>query len=256
MSSFEGERIAKVIARAGVCSRREAEALVATGRVEVDSETLTSPAFNVRPGQVIRIDGETLPEEQPTRLFRLHKPKGVLTSAHDPEGRRTIYDLLPGDVPRLMPIGRLDLNSEGLLLLTNDGVLKRHLELPSTGWIRRYRVRAYGRVNQDQLSSLKEGVRIDDITYGSIDAKIDSAQGSNVWLTMGLREGKNREIRRVLEHFDLQVNRLIRIAYGPFQLGTLASKELEEVKGKVLKEQLGAKVHITTKKPTIHRRPS
>ncbi len=241
MSAFEGERIAKLIARAGVCSRREAEALIAAGRVQIDSETLQSAAVNVRPGQTIKIDGEVLRETEPTRLFRLNKPRGIVTSAHDPEGRKTIYDLLPAELPRLMPVGRLDLTTEGLLLLTNDGGLKRFLELPSTGWLRRYRVRAYGRVEQAALDELKDGVAIDGVNYGGVEARVDRVQGHNVWLSMGLREGKNREIRNILESLDLQVNRLIRIAYGPFQLGALKDREVEEVTGKVLKEQLGTK---------------
>ena len=237
-----GERIAKRIARAGVCSRRDAERLIAEGRVAVDGETLTSPALNVLPASVVTIDGERLPDAEPARLFRFHKPEGVVTAARDPDGRPTIDDRLPAGLPRLMPIGRLDLGSEGLLLLTNDGGLKRRLELPATGWLRRYRVRAHGRIDPAALAALGQGITIEGVVYGPIDARLDRVQGSNAWLTMGLREGKNREIRNVLAHFGWQVSRLIRIAYGPFQLGALAAGEIEEVPGKVLREQLGQKL--------------
>lgn len=243
----KGERIAKIIARAGVCSRREAEALIAAGRVELDGETVRQPGTTVRPGQRVSIDGEPLPALEPPRLFRLHKPKGVLTTAHDAEGRKTIYDLLPPGLPRLMPVGRLDLNSEGLLLLTNDGGLKRHLELPATGWIRRYRVRVFGSVDEAALAELAKGVTIEGVTYGTIQASLDRRMGRNAWLTFALREGKNREIRRICQHLGLQVGRLLRVAYGPFQLGALREGAVEEVPGKVLKEQLGG---IWAQKPT------
>ena len=235
-----GERIAKRIARAGLCSRRDAERLIALGRVTVDGERLRSPALDVRPEQRITVDGVPLAAAEPARLFRYHKPKGVLTAARDPEGRTTIDDTLPDDLPRLMPIGRLDLNSEGLLLLTNDGGLKRRLELPATGWLRRYRVRAFGAVDDAQLRTLAAGVVVDGIAYGPIQARIDRLQGDNLWLTLGLREGKNREVRKVLQHVGLEVNRLIRVAYGPFQLGQLARRGIEEVRHKVLAEQLGS----------------
>ena len=236
----EGERIAKVIARAGLCSRRDAERLVAERRVAVDGRVLDSPAFNVRPGQRVTVDGKPLPAAEPARLFRYHKPRGVVTTARDPEGRPTIYDTLPEGLPRLMPIGRLDLNSEGLLLLTNDGELKRRLELPSTGWLRRYRVRVHGHPEEPQLKALAGGITVDGIAYGPIDARLDRHQGDNAWLTMALREGRNREVRRVLEHLGFQVSRLIRVAYGPFQLGSLPERGIEEVRPKVLKEQLGS----------------
>jgi 23S rRNA pseudouridine2605 synthase len=235
-----GERIAKLIARAGVCSRREAEALVAQRRVAVDGLVLDSPAVRVRPGQRVTLDGKLLPEAEATRLFRYHKPKGVVTSTRDPDGRTTLYDTLPEGLPRLMPVGRLDINSEGLLLLTNDGALKRKLELPSTGWLRRYRARAFGEVDDRRLKALAEGMTIDGVAYGPIQARLDRMQGGNAWLTVSLREGKNREVRRALEHVGLKVNRLIRLAYGPFQLGTLAKRAVEEVSPKVLREQLGA----------------
>ena len=234
-----GERVAKVIARAGVCSRRDAEKLIAERRVAVDGKTLDTPAVKVRPGQRVTVDGEVLPAAEPPRLWRFHKPEGVVTAARDPEGRTTIYDRLPEGLPRVMPVGRLDISSEGLLLLTNDGGVKRRLELPSTGWIRRYRVRAHGRVTQEELDKLAKGVTVDGVTYGAIQASLDSQQGANAWLTMSLREGKNREIRRVCEHLGLAVNRLIRVSYGPFHLGKMPPGAVEEVTGKVLREQLG-----------------
>jgi 23S rRNA pseudouridine2605 synthase len=235
-----GERIAKRIARAGLCSRRDAEAWILAGRVSVDGSVLDSPARNVLPGQTILVDGRPLPDAEPPRLFRFHKPKGLVTTARDPEGRPTIYDRLPAELPRLMPIGRLDLPSEGLLLLTNDGELKRRLELPSTGWLRRYRVRVFGTPDDARLAALARGITIDGVAYGPIDARLERIQGDNAWLVMGLREGKNREIRRVLEHLGHPVSRLIRIAYGPFQLGSLGKGAIEEVRPKVLKDQLGS----------------
>ncbi|MEX0922550.1 MAG: pseudouridine synthase [Rhodovibrionaceae bacterium] len=235
----EGERIAKVIARAGVCSRRDAEKLIAERRVAVDGKVIDTPATKVTPAQRIRIDGEALPQAEPARLWRFHKPGGIVTAARDPEGRPTVYDRLPEGLPRVMPVGRLDITSEGLLLLTNDGELKRRLELPSTGWIRRYRVRVHGRISQSELDKLAEGVTVEGVTYGAIQATLDSQRASNAWLTMSLREGKNREIRRVCEHLELSVNRLIRVSYGPFHLGKLEPGAIDEVKGKVLREQLG-----------------
>lgn len=240
MTTASGERIAKRIARAGVCSRREAEDLVRQGRVAVDGNTLDSPAVTVGESSRITIDGEPLPKAAPARLFRYHKPKGVLTTAKDPSGRGTIYDQLPRDLPRLMPVGRLDLSSEGLLLLTNDGGLKRHLELPATGWTRRYRVRVYGRVEPEKLKALADGVTVEGVAYGPIRAALDAQQGANAWVSVSLKEGKNREVRRVMEHLGLQVNRLIRVAYGPFQLGHLKEGHLEEIPPKVLREQLGS----------------
>ncbi|MGF1611517.1 MAG: pseudouridine synthase [Kiloniellales bacterium] len=237
--SAKGERVAKVIARTGLCSRREAERLIAEGRVAIDGEPIASPAVTVAPGQRVTVDGEALPAAEPARLWRFHKPAGVLTTARDPQGRRTVYDLLPPGLPRLMPVGRLDLNSEGLLLFTNDGALKRRLELPATGWRRRYRVRVYGRPEEARLAALARGITVEGIDYGPIMAKLDSQSGANAWLTVTLVEGKNREIRRVCEHLGLTVNRLIRVAYGPFQLGKLAEGALDEVPAKVLREQLG-----------------
>lgn len=234
------ERIAKRIARSGLCSRREAERWIADGRVAVEGEVLSGPAVTVRADQLVTVDGEPLPEPERARLFRFHKPRHVLTTASDPQGRPTIYDRLPPGYPRLMPIGRLDLDSEGLLLLTNDGELKRRLELPATGWIRRYRVRVHGRVDEAGLAALKEGITADGVTYGPISATLDRVQGSNAWLTVSLREGKNREIRKALLSNGWLVSRLIRISFGPFHLGGLGPDQLEEVTGKVLKEQLGA----------------
>jgi 23S rRNA pseudouridine2605 synthase len=234
------ERVAKRIARSGLCSRRDAERLIAAGRVAVDGAVLSGPAVTVSAANVVTVDGEPLPSAEPARLFRYHKPAGLLTAARDPEGRPTIYDRLPSDLPRLMPVGRLDLASEGLLLLTNDGGLKRRLELPATGWVRRYRVRVHGTIDEAKLAALAKGIAIDGFAYGPIEARLDRVQGSNAWLTVALREGKNREIRRVLEHFGWPVGRLIRLSFGPFQLGRLRPGEVEEVTGKVLREQIGA----------------
>lgn len=244
-SNFEGERIAKRIARSGVCSRRDAERLIADGRVAVDGQVISSPALNITPDQRVTVDDTPLPGLEPVRLFRLHKPMGVISAARDPDGRRTLDDLVreaDPKLPRLMPVGRLDINSEGLLLMTNDGELKRRLELPSTGWLRRYKVRAYGTIPDTALANLKNGITIDGLRYSSILARLESRKGANAWYSIGLKEGKNREVRRVLEHLGLQVSRLIRVAYGPFQLGALPSRAVEEFTGKVLREQLGKKM--------------
>lgn len=234
-----GERIAKVIARAGVCSRRDAERLIAEQRVTVDGRIVDTPAFLVGTSSRIAIDGALLPARRPTRLWRYHKPAGLVTTHRDPVGRPTIFERLPPDLGRVISIGQLDLTSEGLLLLTNDGALSRHLELPSTGWVRRYRVRAFGSVGEPALAALKAGITVDGVSYGAIDARIDRRQGDNVWLTLALGEGRNREVRRVLAHLGLKVNRLIRLSYGPFQLGALKPGQVEEVTRKVLAEQLG-----------------
>ena len=238
-SEKEDARIAKVMARAGLCSRREAETWIAEGRVSVNGVALTSPAFNVGPRDKIIVDGKLLGGRERTRLFMFNKPRDLVTTNADPDGRPTIFGVLPPELPRLMAIGRLDINTEGLLLLTNDGGLARVLELPKTGWLRRYRVRANGQTDQARLDELRNGVTIDGEDYAGIEATLDRVQGANVWLTMGLREGKNREIKRVLEHIGLYVNRLIRISYGPFQLGDLGDGALEEVPGRVLRDQLG-----------------
>ena len=237
-----GQRIAKVIARAGLASRREAEAWIAAGRIAVNGTTIASPAIDVTGSDRITVDGEPLPARQRTRLFLYHKRRGLMTTHVDPQGRPTIFQNLPRDLPRLISVGRLDFNTEGLLLLTNDGTLARVLELPATAWLRRYRVRAHGSVTQDRLDGLRRGVVIDDIHYGPIEAALDRVQGSNVWLTLGIREGKNREIRNVLGHLGLGVTRLIRISFGPFQLGELGEGEVEEVRTRVLREQLGEKL--------------
>jgi 23S rRNA pseudouridine2605 synthase len=237
-----GQRIAKIIARAGLASRREAEAWIAAGRVAVNGTIIASPAIDVTGSDQITVDGEPLPARQRTRLFLYHKPRGLMTTHADPQGRPTIFQNLPGDLPRLISVGRLDFNTEGLLLLTNDGALARLLELPATGWLRRYRVRAHGSITQDRLDGLRRGVTIDGIHYGPIEAALDRAQGANVWLTLGIREGKNREVRNVLGHLGLSVTRLIRISFGPFRLGELGEGEVDEVRTRVLREQLGDKL--------------
>jgi len=241
-STGAGERIAKVIARAGLCSRREAEAWITAGRVAVNGERVASPARNVTPEDRVTVDGEPLPQRERTRLFLYHKPRGLVTTRADPQGRPTIFGALPHDLPRLLSVGRLDMNTEGLLLLTNDGGLARILELPATGWLRRYRVRAHGRVPAERLAALREGITIDGIRYGPIEARLEREQGANTWLVFAMREGKNREVKNVLGHLGLAVNRLIRLSFGPFQLGELAAGAIEEVKTRTLRDQLGARV--------------
>src|SRR5258708_4748801 len=238
----DGERIAKVIARAGLASRREAEAWITAGRVSVNGAKIVSPALNVTRADKIVVDGKPLPGAERTRLFLYHKPRGLVTPSADPRGRPTILDALPKDLPRLISIGRLDLTTEGLLLLTNDGGLARALELPATAWLRRYRVRAHGKVMQPQLDALRDGVTVDGINYGPIEALLDREQTSNVWITFAIREGKNREVRNVLRHLGLQVARLIRVSFGPFQLGDLPEGDVAEVPTRILRDQLGDKL--------------
>jgi 23S rRNA pseudouridine2605 synthase len=233
-----GERIAKWLARAGAASRRDAERLIAEGRVKLNNKPVAHPATFVQSGDVVLVNGAPVEPPARTRLWRYHKPPGLMTTHRDPEGRPTVFERLPPGMPRVISIGRLDLNSEGLLLLTNDGALARQLELPSTGWLRRYRVRAHGIVNEAALAALARGVTVDGMRYGPIEAGLDARKGENVWLTVSLREGRNREVRRVMAHLGLQVNRLIRVAYGPFQLGRLPRGAVEEVPARVMREQI------------------
>jgi 23S rRNA pseudouridine2605 synthase len=233
------ERIAKRIARAGICSRRDAELYIANGRVSVNGVVITSPALNVTTADQISVDGKPLPAREPAGLWRYYKPRGLVVSDRDEQNRTTIFDQLPSGLPRLITIGRLDLDSEGLLLMTNDGDLARHLELPSTGWSRKYRVRVQGHVDQTRLAELANGVTIDGIRYGKVLASLDRQMPSNAWLTVAIREGKNREIRRIMEYLGHQVSRLIRISYGPFQLGDMKDGEIFQIKQRILAEQLG-----------------
>jgi len=239
-----GERVAKVLARAGVASRREIERLIGEGKVALNGVVLTSPAVKVGGRDVLTVDGQAVTAAEATRLFRYHKPAGLMTTHRDPKGRATVFDALPAGLPRLISVGRLDLTSEGLLLLTNDGGLARALELPSSGWKRQYRARAFGRIDQKRLDTLKDGLTVEGVHYGPIEATLDKVRerdgGANVWITLVLAEGKNREVRRVLEAVGLKVNRLIRLAYGPFALGVLAPGAVEEVGPRVIREQLGA----------------
>jgi len=237
-----GDRVAKALARAGVASRRDIERLIEAGRVAVNGQVLTTPAVKVGAGDILTVDGAVVNAAEATRVFRYHKPTGLMTTHKDPKGRPTVFEALPPGLPRLISIGRLDLNSEGLLLLTNDGALSRALELPTSGWVRRYRARAHGRVDQARLDTLREGVTIEGVRYGPVEATLDKVKegpgGSNVWITVALSEGKNREVRRVLESVGLAVNRLIRVAYGPFALAALPAGAVEEVGPRVIREQL------------------
>ena len=243
-----GDRIAKVLSRAGVASRREAERMIEDGRVSVNGKTITSPALNVTPADRIVVDGKQIGEPEPPRIWLYHKPAGLVTTEKDEKDRATVFGTLPADLPRVMSVGRLDLNSEGLLLLTNDGEVKRKLELPSTGWLRRYRVRINGSVSEARLDELRAGIEVEGIRYQPMVVTFDRQQGANAWLTVSLREGKNREIRKAMAAISVTVNRLIRVSYGPFQLGALKQGEVEEVKQRVVRDQLGL-----SEKPTITR---
>ncbi|WP_114967232.1 pseudouridine synthase [Alkalilacustris brevis] len=245
----EGDRIAKVLARAGAASRRGAEAMILQGRVAVNGRVIDSPALNVGPRDKVTLDGKPLAAPEPARLWLYHKPTGLVTSARDEKGRATVFDNLPEGLPRVMPVGRLDINSEGLLLLTNDGALKRALELPSTGWLRRYRVRVNGTPDEASVAPLREGITVEGEKFQPMLVSIDRQQGANAWLTVGIREGRNREVRRAMEAVGLVVNRLIRISYGPFQLGKLDAGAVEEVRPRVLREQIGERPGIDLPAP-------
>ncbi|HEY0422142.1 MAG TPA: pseudouridine synthase [Rhodopila sp.] len=235
-----GDRIAKWLSRAGVASRRDAERMLAEGLVSLNGKTVKHPATFIAAGDVVQVNGKVVGQPERTRVWRYHKPEGLVTTHKDPEGRPTVFEKLKHQLPRVISVGRLDLTSEGLLLLTNDGGLARRLELPSTGWLRRYRVRVFGTPHEAALKSLAHGVTVEGVRYGPIDAEIDARKGDNVWLTVSLREGRNREIRKVMEHLGLSVSRLIRVAYGPFQLGVLERGGIEEIPARVLREQLPA----------------
>lgn len=235
----QGDRIAKVLSRAGIASRREAERMIEAGRVRVNGAQISSPALNVTAQDIISVDGNPIAPPEPPRMWLFHKPIGLVSTDNDEKGRDTIYSILPEDMPRVMSVGRLDINSEGLLLLTNDGGVKRKLELPATGWLRRYRVRVNGRPTDDTLEPLRKGVTVEGESFQPMVVTLDRQQGANAWLTIGLREGRNREIRRALGEVGLSVNRLIRISYGPFQLGELKSGEVEEIRRKTVRDQLG-----------------
>jgi len=252
----KGERIAKRMAAAGLCSRRDAERWIEEGRVIVDDVILTSPATLVTDKSRIVVDGAPLAGLGPARVWRYHKPTGLITTHKDPQGRSTVFDAMPASMPRVVSVGRLDINSEGLLLLTTDGELAREMEHPDNGWIRRYRVRLHGRPQADEFKKLERGITIEGVKYGPITVEIDRQQGANAWITMTLSEGKNREIRRVLAHLGYEVSRLMRMSYGPFQLGSLKSGEVKEITGKALREQLGAEAGKKTQRkgPSVARR--
>jgi 23S rRNA pseudouridine2605 synthase len=235
-----GDRIAKWLSRAGVASRRDVERMLAEGTIKLNGRTVTHPATFIAAGDVVQVNGKVVDQPERTRMWRYHKPEGLVTTHKDPERRPTVFDKLRLQLPRVVSVGRLDLTSEGLLLLTNDGGLARQLELPATGWLRRYRVRVFGVPNEAALRALAKGVTVEGVRYGPIEADVDAKKGDNTWLTVSLREGRNREIRRVMAHLGLSVSRLIRIAYGPFQLGTLERGGIEEIPPRVLREQLPA----------------
>ena len=244
-SNTKTNRIAKVIARSGLCSRREAERLITNGKVKVNNKTLLECGVNVSSKDQIKVNDQPLPKKAETKLWLYHKQRGYLVTNYDPENRPTIFDYLKEKLEtRFISVGRLDMDSEGLLLLTNDGDLARKLELPSTGWLRKYRIRVHGYVIKKDLELLKNGITVDGIRYGKIDAKLDKQQGSNAWLTLGIREGKNREVRKVMSHFGYNVNRLIRVSFGPFQIKNLASGEIEEIKNKILNDQIGFSIPL------------
>lgn len=234
-----GDRIAKILARAGVASRREAERMIEAGRVRVNGAQITSPALNVTGSDQIEVDGKPIAAAEPPRVWLYHKPAGLVTTERDEKGRATVFASLPNDMPRVMSVGRLDLTSEGLLILTNDGALKRQMELPATGWLRRYRVRIHGTPSDADFEPLRQGITIDRVTYQPMQITLDRQQGRNAWVTVGLREGKNREIRRAMDAINMPVSRLIRISYGPFQLGNLKEGEVEELRPRVVRDQLG-----------------
>jgi 23S rRNA pseudouridine2605 synthase len=248
----KGDRIAKVLSRAGIASRREAERMIAEGRVTVNGKVIDSPALNIIGGARITVDGKDVGEPDPPRIWLYHKPAGLVTTERDEKDRATVFASLPEEMPRVMSVGRLDINSEGLLILTNDGELKRKLELPSTGWLRRYRVRIKGSASEASLDKLRAGITVEGINYQPMTVTFDRQQGANAWLTISIREGKNREIRRAMEYIGATVNRLIRVSYGPFQLGSLPQGEVEELKQRVVRDQLG----LSTKpQPTRARKP-
>jgi 23S rRNA pseudouridine2605 synthase len=251
-----GERVARVLARAGVASRREAERLIEAGRIALNGQALSSPAINVGAGDILTLDGKPVAEREPARLWRYHKPPGLITTHKDPKGRPTVFERLPPGLPRVISVGRLDLSTEGLLLLTNDGELARQLELPSTGLVRRYRARAFGRVSQEKLDRLKDGITVDGVAYGAIQAHLDGGKGANLWITLELAEGKNREVRRVLEAIGLKVNRLIRVNYGPFELGDLEPGAVHEVPKGQVKKVLEGELAPAPAKPFVRSTPS